>query len=202
MPLLLAGVDRHGRFQHLLLGRDVHEQIGMAGMVDLVEEDAQTAQCFDHLITIPIPDRRQQPVDDSESSLVVAGHFQRMRNEEEVRALGQKRLAETLLRFPEMAVQRAVGDSEAVAPLGAERPHGLLGFLAAALLVGVPVLDLLGASAAVGQEEDPHHGSGSCKLGGQAAAAEHLVVVMRSDDQDALGAHPLGPAGGLHVLVH
>ena len=141
-------------------------------------------------------------MDSGESSLVIARNFQRVGNEEEVRALRQDCPAQAALHLLDMARQRAIRNLQAFVTGGTESVHRMAGLFLAASPVIVAVFNLLDTTAAVGQEKDSHHRAGRSELGGEAAAAQHFVVVMGRDDQHALGAQPLGRAGRLSVLFH
>ncbi len=196
VPLLLAGVAAHRLRQLPLLGGDVDQEVGVGGVVDLVEEDPRLAQ-------LAVAQRRQHPVEGGEGGAVVGGDLQRRGGEEELGTLGQERPADTALGLLQPQVELAVGEPEVVAAGEPERAAGAGGLLPPAPPVLLALRRLMAAAAAVGQEEDAHHRPGGGELRHEAAAAEHLVVVMGRQDQGAPGGDALGPAGGQEeALAH
>src|SRR6185369_5141758 len=75
MALLLAGVEGHRRREDLFLRAHVHQEIGMRGMIDLVEQDAQAAErliLIRETIIAIIAQRREEAMERGEGGAVIA----------------------------------------------------------------------------------------------------------------------------------
>ena len=200
MALLLAGVGGHGPLQRLALRAHVHQQVGIGGVVDLVEEDARAAERL--LVRMAVAQGVEQAVDGGEGGPVVARDLQGGGDEQQLGSLRQDRPPDPLRRCVEIVLQGAVGKVEVVAAGEPQDLAGLAGLFPPAPAVGGAVRHRLRSPAAVGEEEDAHGAARRGELGREAAAAQHLVVVMGGEHEGAGGAHALGPARRLERSVH
>ncbi len=100
VPLLLAGVGRHRPLQPLALGADVHQQIGIAGVVDLVEEDAQARGAA------PVPDGRRARGASSRWRAAKAARWSRETSSGEGTSTSSGRWVRIARRIPSAAASR------------------------------------------------------------------------------------------------
>ena len=98
--------------------------------------------------------------------------------------------------------ERSVPQLEMLAARDAESTDRLRRLGAPARRVGVAVADLLDAAGAVGEEHDVDAGAAAGETRHQAAAAEHLVVVVRSEHHGDERRHLRSTRRGLPPHVH
>jgi len=210
VALLLARVAGHRLAEQVGLSGDVDQQVGVRRMVDLVRQDAQASE---HLVAgervsgrvsvrpLAVAQTAEQAMESGEGGAVVAADLERRGNEEELGPLREEGAGEAARQRLEIAVELAVGQAQMVAAGHSQDGSGQRRLLAPPGAVGRAIIAGTRAPAAVREEEDAHHGAGGGELRHDAAAPQHLVVVVRSDDQDARGINPLGRIGEIGELA-
>src|SRR6185295_2136449 len=144
----------------------------------------------------------QQPVECGECGAMVTRELERRGHQDQLRTLGEERAANAMDRLVQMVLESAVGQIQVIAAGETQQLADPGPLLSPPPAVGFDILDLLATATAVREKKHPNRGSSRRELGQQPAAAEHLVVVVGSDHEDALGAHALGPSGRLQSSVH
>ncbi len=189
MALLLAGIAGHRLLEDRQLGADVHQQVGILGMVDLVEQEAWRP----HFLQLLATQRRVDRVNRREDRAVIRGDLEWRRHEQQVRPLSAPGAPQSRGEIREVGRQAAIRQSQHVEPGHSEhrrrRPR-----------LGEPARRVGGAllasrvTPAVAGEEHPHHGAPRHELHHQPAAAKNFVVVVRRHDEHAARAHALAAA--------
>jgi hypothetical protein len=144
----------------------------------------------------------EQAVEGGEGGAVVARDLQRRGDEQQLGPLREDRPPDPLHRGVQVMLQSTVGKVEVIAAGEPQDLAGPAGLLPPSLPVGLAIRHHLHPSGTIGEKEDAHGATGRGELGEEAAAAQHLVVVVGCEHEGAGGAHALGPAGGLERSVH
>ncbi len=194
VPGLLARVAVHRRGHDRDLWRDVDEQIGMRGVVHLVQQDVESA---DHIL-VARPQRVHGVVHGGAGGAVIGRNLERGGGQQQVGRRGADARGDRLAGASHVGGrrERAVGQIDVEAFRHAQQLCGLSGLLAPPPRVRGPIGEheraagrvmgrITGRAGAIGEEHDVHTRAGRRQLKDQSAASEHFIVIVRSDDEDA-----------------